>query len=414
MTSLRFPRAAASVLALAVTLTAALGVAGPSASIHAGNGAMTISHPARPGTPDATAAGLPAASSYAVGSYAVGTPADTARTATVAASRAGLNKAARLADDRLYQVLAQFTRDTGMDARQPGGRPGISVVVQRGQSVLTYRAGTTALADQAAIRAPGSMSLGAGAYALSGAVALALVAGRRLSLGDTAGRWVRGLPRAWRRVTVRQLLQHTSGIPDFTTTAAFRNAMRRSRLASPAPRLLLSYAGRKLRFRPGARYEYSSSDGVLVALMDQAASGESYNRDVRQLLSVALGLTEPAGILSTPDDASVFIRAYVRGGLTSRAVRGAQFAFTPGSSDPPGPGRNSAGLAIFRYQTRCGPVYGYTVSATGLTQFAAATVSGQRSVVVSVNEQITPRVRVAKLRQLRQVFTLAACAALAR
>ncbi len=95
-------------------------------------------------------------------------------------------------------------------------------------------------------------------------------------------------------------------------------------------------------------------------------------------------------------------------------MHAAQFAFRSGSSDPPGPGRNAAGLAIFRYQTRCGTVYGYTAASGGFTQFAAATASGDRSVVVSVNEQITQRVRAARAGQLRQIFTLAACAALAR
>ena len=272
MLSLRSPQAAASVLALAVTLTAALGVPGHSAAIHTGNGPTTTSHPTRPGRPGAaTTTGVPAESIPAVD-----TPADTAQTATVTASRARLDKAARLADDRLDSALAHFIRRASA-----GTRPGITVVVQRGQSALTFRAGTAAPVGRAAVRVPDSLRLATVAYALSGAVALALVARHRLALSQTAGRWLRDLPRAWRRVTLRQLLTHTSGIRDFATAAAFRRALRTSPLSAPAPRVLLAYAGRRLRFRPGTRFAYSNSDNVLVALIDQAASGQPYSRDLR-------------------------------------------------------------------------------------------------------------------------------------
>jgi hypothetical protein len=55
------------------------------------------------------------------------------------------------------------------------------------------------------------------------------------------------------------------------------------------------------------------------------------------------------------------------------------------SSDPIGPGINSAGLDIFRYETRCGTLWGHT-------QFMAASTNGTRSVAVSVNERLTPEV----------------------
>jgi D-alanyl-D-alanine carboxypeptidase len=52
---------------------------------------------------------------------------------------------------------------------------------------------------------------------------------------------------------------------------------------------------------------------------------------------------------------------------------------------------NSAGLGVFRYETHCGTVWGHTGSFPGYTQFMAASPDGTHSVVVSVNEQLTPR-----------------------
>ena len=49
-----------------------------------------------------------------------------------------------------------------------------------------------------------------------------------------------------------------------------------------------------------------------------------------------------------------------------------------------------SGLALFRYRTRCGTVWGHTGSYPGYRLFAAASANGRRSVVFSVNSQIVP------------------------
>ena len=84
----------------------------------------------------------------------------------------------------------------------------------------------------------------------------------------------------------------------------------------------------------------------------------------------------------------------------------------PGSSGPPGPGTNSAGLAIYRYQTSCGTVYGHTGNFPGYTLFAAASSDGARSATVIVNEQLNDNPVTPVFTQLRAVEGLAVCAAL--
>ena len=91
-----------------------------------------------------------------------------------------------------------------------------------------------------------------------------------------------------------------------------------------------------------------------------------------------------------------------------------QFTFRPGQSQPPGPGRNTAGLAVFRYRTRCGTVYGHTGNTAGYTQFMAATKDGRRSVVVSANQQLSLDVNPERSAALRKVFRAAVCVALKR
>jgi D-alanyl-D-alanine carboxypeptidase len=296
------------------------------------------------------------------------------------------------------------------------------------------------------------MRLASVSKAFSGAAALSLVSSGRLSLCDTVGRWLPQLPRAWWGVTLQELLNHTSGIPNFSTTDAFREALLASLLDPPRPAdLLTSVEGLSLRFVPGTRYAYSNSDNIVVGLMLEAVTGRTYGQvlgatvfdplglhhtsfprgaavppptthgyvvappakpeDVTNLF--AAGWTWAAGaVVSTPADTSRFIRAYASGRTISAPVHAAQMRFVPGRSEPPGPGTNAAGLAIFRYSTRCGTVYGHTGNTAGYTQFAASTEDGSRSVVVSINAQITPDTDPSLFRQLRSIYQLGVCSAL--
>ena len=335
--------------------------------------------------------------------------------------------------------------------RMPAGPPGAIVVIERHGALDVVTAGTSVLGGSTPIEPTDHLRLASVSKALSGAVALSLVARHTLWLSDTIGKWLPGLPQSWSKVTLAQLLQHTSGIPDFSGTPKFRAAVNAHPYDPPAPASLLSYVEDKgLLFTPGTDYRYSNSDNVIVGLMIQAATGRSYEQELQSQVFGPLGLTgtslpsgadlpepyahgyaglpaEPedvshafaagwawasGGIVSTPLDTTTFIRGYASGVTTDPATREAQFQFRPGNSEPPGPGTNSAGLAIFRYQTPCGTVYGHTGNTAGFTQFVAATADGSRSVVVSVNSQLTPATDADGFAALHHVYALAVCSAL--
>lgn len=351
---------------------------------------------------------------------------------------------ARAADRRLQRAMLELTE-------RRDGPPGIAVVVQRGKRAVFRTAGVGNVARKTAMKSSDHMRLASVAKAFSGAVALSLVAEGRLSLGDTIGRWLPALPGAWSAVTLRQLLQHTSGIPDFSQTEAFGEALGKSLLVAPAPEQLLSYAPAVLDFTPGSRYRYSNSDNIIAALIAAAAGHDSYASELAKRVFAPLRLTGTSlpsdarmprpyahayvidppkapedvselfaagwswasgGIVSTPRDANAFVRAYARGALTDATTHAAQLTFVAGASEPTGPGQNSAGLAIFRYRTRCGTVYGHTGNTAGFTQFIAANAGGTRSTVVSVNAQITPKANARRFGELRRIYTLAVCSAL--
>jgi D-alanyl-D-alanine carboxypeptidase len=338
---------------------------------------------------------------------------------------------------------------------QPGGPPGVIVTLGRGERLDALTAGVADLGTGRPPQVGDAMRVASVAKAYNAATALRLVSRDVLSLDDTVGGRLGelDLPQEWAAVTLRQLLGHTSGVPDFSRSPAFGEALLADLLDPPAPQdLLAAIDNPALLFPAGTEYRYSNSDNVLAGLMIEAATGRSYVDVLRAAvlrpggldatdLPVGAELPEPrisgydvsetppedvstvfaagwtwasGGVVSTPADLARFIGADVRGAFTDRRAQEEQFSFRPGSSEPPGPGRNSAGLGLFRYETRCGTVYGHTGNTAGYTQFAAAGRDGRRTVTVSVNGQITPATAPERFAELQRVFELATCAALAR
>ena len=98
------------------------------------------------------------------------------------------------------------------------------------------------------------------------------------------------------------------------------------------------------------------------------------------------GAWASGAIVSTPADLNGFIRADLGLRFFGAAQQREQMRFVPRRRvEPAGPGRNSAGLALFRYRTRCGTVYGHTGNFPGYVQCAAATADGSRAVTTSLN-----------------------------
>jgi D-alanyl-D-alanine carboxypeptidase len=131
--------------------------------------------------------------------------------------------------------------------------------------------------------------------------------------------------------------------------------------------------------------------------------GYAGKEDESEVLNPTLAWAS-GGIVSTPTDLTRFIRWY--------APRG-RGPFRAGNSDPEGPGVNEAGLAIFRYRTPCGTVFGHTGNFFGYTAFIAATRDGRRSITIQASTQLSKGTGDQRAFQaLRRAFSLGVCAAL--
>ncbi|GAA3960639.1 hypothetical protein GCM10022231_20830 [Gordonia caeni] len=331
------------------------------------------------------------------------------------------------------------------------GPPGVLALVDRGAGAETYTAGTGDTDTGVPIAVDDVTRIASVSKAFAGAAALDLIDDGRLELDSTIGASVTGMPEAWWSVTVAQLLQHTAGIPDYIRTPEFLEALTSDPGRSWEPRQLIEFvADQPLEFAPGSEYRYSDTDNIVIGLIVEQAGGEPYATALRNRIYEPLGLAATSlpsttdlptphvngydrsesgdtenvselisptgawasgGMLSTAADLNTFVRAYVSGELIGPAQHEAQFTFVPGAGGPPGPGENEAGLAVYRYTTECGVVYGHTGNFPGYTTFIAASEDGTRSAVVLVNTQINDA-EPDLFQHLTTVFEAAACALL--
>ncbi|PJN01589.1 peptidase S12 [Streptomyces sp. CB01201] len=335
---------------------------------------------------------------------------------------------------------------------RPDGPPGAIAVLRDGGRVRVVRAGVAEVGTRRAPSTTDHMRLASASKAYSGAVALRLVDRGLLGLDDTIAHRLPQLPQSWGHVTLRQLLNHTSGLPDYSAAPDFIELIQ----AEPhrvfdSRRLLDFVTDDDLEFAPGSRYHYSNSDNIAVALMTEAATGQRYEDLLVSQVYQPLGLTrtslpvgyqlpsprlhgydvEPGsrpqdvttlfgasgswasgGMVATPADFNTFMAGYAGGKLISTATREQQRSFVEGASEPAGPGSNRAGLGIFAYTTRCGVVYGHTGNTAGYTQFGAGTRDGRRSLTLSITSQVNQKNTPDLLAHLRDVEEDFVCALL--
>ena len=244
-----------------------------------------------------------------------------------------------------------------------------------------------------------------------------LVAEGRLGLDDTLARLLPGRVREGRRVRLRNLLNHTSGIADYMRLEPFSRATARNRRVVIPPKRLIAQAVRgPLEFEPGTAVAYSNTNYLLLAeilerrthkplarLLRERILGplglhatryESGGRHIGEgeLHGYDLGLTGPrdasldtlagpwadGAIVSSAGDLAVFFGALLRGRLVQPRLVAQMETVTPG-------GRGE-GLGLYRLPSPCGRTYwGHTGGAPGYITFAAGSRDGRRIVVVAVN-----------------------------
>jgi CubicO group peptidase (beta-lactamase class C family) len=110
----------------------------------------------------------------------------------------------------------------------------------------------------------------------------------KLSVNDPVKKYMPDAPAAWDKITIFNLLTHTSGIPNFT---GFPDYQKLEPFPATPAELVARFRDKPLDFQPGEKWNYSNSGYVLLGYLLEKISGESYAKFVQENIFTPLGMT---------------------------------------------------------------------------------------------------------------------------
>ncbi|HEY7613290.1 MAG TPA: serine hydrolase domain-containing protein [Gemmatimonadales bacterium] len=173
--------------------------------------------------------------------------------------------------------------------------PGMSVAILRGDSILLARGYGFANIE---LRVPATDSTiyqsGSVGKQFTSAAIVTLVREGKLGLDDPIRKHLPEAPASWNKVTIRHLLTHTSGIPDYTADLVdFRRDYTEEALAKLYTRL-------RLEFQPGSTWSYSNTGYALLGFIVRRVTGQFYGDYLKQRVFEPLGM-RTARVISERD-----------------------------------------------------------------------------------------------------------------
>jgi CubicO group peptidase (beta-lactamase class C family) len=170
------------------------------------------------------------------------------------------------------------------------GTPGVNLAIARGGEIVYARgfgvrdAGANLPVEPATIFPIGSIT-----KQFTAAAIMLLARDRSVRLDAKAAEYV-PLARHATEYTVRQLLQQTTGLANYTAVPAFLSTVATSPTITPAAMVAL-IAREPLAFAPGSRFEYSNTNYVVLGMIVEAAARIPYGRFIAERIAKPLGLT---------------------------------------------------------------------------------------------------------------------------
>jgi CubicO group peptidase (beta-lactamase class C family) len=166
---------------------------------------------------------------------------------------------------------------------------GVVLVARGREPVLREAFGLADVALQVPMQPGHVLATGSITKQFTAAAVLRLAAQGRLSLDDDVRTWVPELQTGGRAITIEHVLTHTSGLPNLVDREDFDELAVRAH--EPLALLGLT-ADAPLHFEPGRGFRYSDTGYILLGLVIERASGESYAEYVEQRLARPLGLAD--------------------------------------------------------------------------------------------------------------------------
>lgn len=359
-------------------------------------------------------------------------PTAVALTAALAVALSGCGDVARTGRRTGADASAEASRDGAVRAAvrrlvAEGDAPGAAALVRNGDGGTRFvAAGVADVRTGRRIHRNDHFRAGSLTKTVIAAVTLRLAAEERLGLDDSVEEHLPGLVHGQgnngRKVTLRQLLTHTSGLFDYTTDPALARQLSTEPGRTRTPAALVRTALRHRPYSaPGAEWRYSNTNYLLLGMVIQRVTGHSYASEAKHLVLGPLALTgtsfpgtrtalpTPHGraysgedgarrdvtafnpssasaageLISTLDDLSRLLTGLLRGTAVPRA--------------PLRPMRDTSasggqyGMGLFPVRLSCGvTLWGHNGEINGSYALAVATPDGRRTFAYRLNSTTRP------------------------
>jgi D-alanyl-D-alanine carboxypeptidase len=318
-----------------------------------------------------------------------------------------------------------------LDQVVAAGAPGAAALVRDEHGVQQAASGLADLRTRRPMRPGLTYRVASVTKPLVATVVLQLVAEGSLSLSDSVQRWLPGILPYGGQVSIRQLLNQTSGVPEYLLVPLLElYASKQGRFRSWTPHALVALvADQPPLFPPGATYSYSNTNYVLAGLIVEAATGRTLGQELKRRIIGPLRLRDTFFPVNRPDIPGRNARGYslplgdqgpvLDGPLLDFTVYNPSLAWAAGNqvSDlgdlarffrallggrllprglltemtttvPIGQGAGY-GLGLLVLQTPCGPLIGHDGGIPGFITIVLSTEDGRRQFGVMVNQFFT-------------------------
>jgi D-alanyl-D-alanine carboxypeptidase len=303
--------------------------------------------------------------------------------------------------------------------------PGLQVFVRTSDGkTWSGTSGTTDLARKNLMQRDDVIRIGSTTKTFTAVLILKLVEQGRLSLDDSIAKWFPTVPNA-EAITVRDLLNHSSGIPEIIQKGLMKSVIPSTYWTRDE--LLQLIASDKLLFTPGTKFEYSNSNFILLGFILEDVTGKialqllheqildplnlkntyfipyepaparlvtGFDRDLAKIpgmLEIApdntswatLAFTSGA-IASTADDLGVFFDNLSAGKLLSPAMMEEMKTFIP-ASNPGLDAQTGSGLGLMRFEVGGQELIGHVGEFMGSSSIAVYSPDKGYTIAITCN-----------------------------
>jgi D-alanyl-D-alanine carboxypeptidase len=313
-----------------------------------------------------------------------------------------------------------------LDAEHAAGMPGVFAEVRDGRQVWRGASGVADLDTGRPVRPDFQQRVGSITKTFVATTLLQLVEERRVRLDDPIGRYLPDVVTGdiGQQVTVRMLLNHTSGIGDYVEQLLATPAdIERYRYQSVPPRRLAELGLSAPRTNPpGAAWSYSNTNYILLGLLIERVTGRPATAEVTRRVIRPLGLADTyfpgsdpylhgphskaymhwtdgtlrdfsvynysvawtaGALVSTTADLNRFYRALLTGKLLRPASLAAMQTTVP--FDPAHPEAGGYGFGLYWVALPCGRAWGHDGGVLGMLTQSLSSPDGRRQIAIGEN-----------------------------